>query len=173
MAGVLYRKASKHATFKRYYVIACHGKILIFHNGMRQRNGAETPHIHNHKRQEIALDDAYVYSGIITENELLYQNQTFDSNHPGRHAVPRVYEDGWMSSDEDAMTCFVVWHGSKKSFVKSSSQEGRLKRVSALGRTGKSIVFKARSRQERDIWVMAIAVEIERLQTSDEIRISA
>jgi len=77
-----------------------------------------------------------------------------------------------MSSDEDAMTCFVVWYNSKKSFVKSA-REGKVKRVAALGHTGSSIVFKARSRQERDIWVMAIGVEIERLQTPDEIRVSS
>lgn len=79
-----------------------------------------------------------------------------------------------MATDEDAMTCFVVWHGPKRTSIKSQSDQGRrgrVKRVTALGSTGKSMVFKARSRQERDLWVMAIGVEIERLHTADEIQV--
>ena len=47
----------------------------------------------------------------------------------------------------------------------------RLRRVRKLGTEGKSIVFRARSRAERDHWVLSIAMEIERLQTGEDIRI--
>ncbi|KAJ6257044.1 hypothetical protein Dda_7928 [Drechslerella dactyloides] len=174
--GNLYQKKSRHATFQKYYVVACHGKLLIFNHTVRRYNGEPLDCIHQQKRHEVSLRDAYVYSGSATESQLLYQNQTFDSNNPGRHALPRVYDDGWMSSDEDAMTCFVVWHGAKRTSIKSRDDEGKrgkVKRVTALGSTGKSMVFKARSRQERDLWVMAINVEIERLHTTDEIIVKA
>ncbi|KAK6346878.1 hypothetical protein TWF696_006983 [Orbilia brochopaga] len=170
--GNLYQKKSRHATFQKYYVVACHGRLLIFNHTVRRYNGEPLDCIHQQKRHEVSLRDAYVYSGSATESQLLYQNQTFDSNNPGRHTLPRVYEDGWMSTDEDAMTCFVVWHGAKRTSIKSKDDEGKrgkVKRVTALGSTGKSMVFKARSRQERDLWVMAIGVEIERLHTTDEI----
>ncbi|KAF3917368.1 hypothetical protein ABW21_db0203034 [Orbilia brochopaga] len=170
--GNLYQKKSRHATFQKYYVVACHGKLLIFNHTVRRYNGEPLDCIHQQKRHEVSLRDAYVYSGSATESQLLYQNQTFDSNNPGRHTLPRVYEDGWMSTDEDAMTCFVVWHGAKRTSIKSKDDEGKrskVKRVTALGSRGKSMVFKARSRQERDLWVMAINVEIERLHTTDEI----
>jgi len=42
-------------------------------------------------------------------------------------------------------------------------KRGGLRRVTALGAEGRSVVFKARSRAERDHWVMSIATEIERL----------
>ena len=42
------------------------------------------------KRQEISLSDSYVYSGILTENDLLPTYQAIDSYSPGRHALPRV-----------------------------------------------------------------------------------
>lgn len=176
MAGILYRKTSRRAKFKKYFVVACHGKVLIFDNNLRNLAGVEVAHTMQDKRLEIGLEDAYVYSGIITENELLPQNhQQVDLYSSGRHALPRAYEDGWMSTDDDAMTCFVLWHGTKRSFVRSMSADGsgvgRLKRVTALGQNGKAIVFKARSRQERDIWVMALGMEIERLHTVDEIRV--
>ena len=79
-----------------------------------------------------------------------------------------------MSTDDEAMTSFVLWHGMKRSFVRSFSADGQrshLKRVTALGQNGKGIVFKCRSRQERDIWVMALGMEIERLHAVDEIRV--
>ena len=87
------------------------------------------------------------------------------------------------------MTCFVLWHGKRRSFFRSSgedddvndeqgggsnneSRRSRLKLVSQLGATGRSIVFKCRSRAERDHWVMAISLEIERLQQSEDVRIT-
>jgi hypothetical protein len=63
------------------------------------------------------------------------------------------------------MTCFVLWHGSRKTFFTKQDDEGNKvrRRVTPLGTTGKAIIFKARSRVERDTWVMSIAMEIERL----------
>jgi hypothetical protein len=114
----------------------------------------------------------------VTENDLLYRNQTFDSNHPGHHALPRVYlEDSWTSSDEDTMTCFVIWHGTSRSLFRASAQQEdgstrrRLRYVSSLGRPGRAIVFKPRSRAERDRWVTSIAAEVERLQLNEDMRV--
>lgn len=177
MSGVLYRKPRKHATFKRYNVVLCHGEMLIFHNTYRSRTGTELPHVHQERHLTLSLRDCYIYSGLITENDLLYQNQTFDSSTPGRHPLPRVYQDGMTSHDEDTMTCFVLWHGMRRSLFKMTNEDGRTvrHRVTQLGASGKSIVFKARSRLERDAWVMSIGMEIERLNinTSEEIRVTA
>lgn len=76
------------------------------------------------------------------------------------------------------MTCFVVWQGRKKSFFRAGEDAGaegralrRLRYVSRLGVPGRSIVFKTRSRAERDHWVMNIGMEIERLQQPEEVRV--
>jgi len=178
MAGTLYHKPRRHTTFLRCGVILCHGQLLIFHGTLRERTGKEVPHIQHERQNAINLKDCYIYSGLITEGDLLYQNQTFDSNHPGHHALPRAYlEDGWTSTDEDTMTCFVIWQARKRSFFKANEEGGggktrqRLRYVSQLGVPGRSIVFKTRSRAERDHWVMSIGMEIERLQQGEEIRI--
>ena len=77
------------------------------------------------------------------------------------------------------MTCFVIWHGKRKSFFRASAEDEdgklkqRLKYVSRLGATGRSMVFKTRSRAERDHWVMSIGMEIERLQQAEEIRVGS
>ncbi|KAG0128010.1 hypothetical protein HOY82DRAFT_623252 [Tuber indicum] len=177
MSGVLYRKPRRHATFNRYNVVLCHGELLTFHNTYRRSSGAELPHIHQERHLSLSLRDCYIYSGLITEDELLYQNQTFDSNTPGRHALPRVYQDGMTSHDGDTMTCFVIWHGMRRNIFKTKDDGGKTvrHRVTALGQTGKSIVFKARSRLERDAWVMSIGMEIERLNatTPEDIQVTA
>ena len=140
--------------------------------------GKKVPHIQHERATAIDLKDCYIYSGLVTEGDLLYQNQTFDSNHPGHHALPRLYrEDGWTSTDEDTMTTFVIWQARKRSFFKAREDQGegktrqRLRYVSQLGVPGRSIVFKTRSRAERDHWVMSVGMEIERLQQGEEIRI--
>ena len=178
LSGLLYRKPRRHSTFVRCNVILSRGRLLIFQGSLRKRSGEVIPHIHQERQQHIELRDCYIYSGLLTDNDLLYQNQTFDSNNPGHHALPRVYlEDGWTSSDEDTMTCFVLWHTSRRSFFRTNEEQDgggtrqKLKTVSRLGVPGKSMVFKTRSRAERDHWVMAIGLEIERLQQEEEIRL--
>jgi hypothetical protein len=190
ISGTLFRKPRKHSTFSRCHVILSHGHMLIFQDTLRKRNGKTIGHIHHDRISSISLRDSYLYSGLLTEGDLLYQNQTFDSNMPGHHSLPRVYlKDGWTSTDEDAMTTFVIWHANSKSWFKSANyvddvrtqedqqlESGKVKtkltRVSQLGATGRSVVFKARSRAERDHWVMAIQAETERMVAhNDEVRI--
>lgn len=74
------------------------------------------------------------------------------------------------------MTTFVIWHGKAKSWFRAEEGAGggeqqrkegkrtKLKRVAKLGSKGRSVVFRARSRAERDHWVLAIQNEIERVQ---------
>ena len=75
------------------------------------------------------------------------------------------------------MTCFVIWQPQTKSFFKASEEQDsgktrqRLRYVSRLGVPGRSIVFKTRSRAERDHWVMSIGMEIDRLQGGEDIRV--
>ena len=178
MSGTLYRKPKRHTTFQRCGVILCHGKLLIFQGTLRKTGGKEVAHIQHDRQSQIDLKNSYIYSGLITEGDLLYQNQTFDSNHPGHHALPRVYiEDGWTSTDEDTMTCFVIWQPQTKSFFRANEEQDsgssryRLRYVSKLGVKGRTVVFKARSRAERDHWVMSIGMEIDRLQGVQDIRL--
>jgi hypothetical protein len=176
MSGLLYRKPRRRATFARCGVVLSAGKLLIFQHAIRKATGKIIRQIHAEKEHVVDLKDCYVYSGLITEDDLLYTNQTFDSNHPGLHALPRVYtEDSWTSRDEDSMTCFVVWHATSREWfrqvrrIRGDGEDGLgevqgrvLKRVSKLGVPGRASVFKCRSRAERDHWVSGLGVAIER-----------
>ena len=182
---MLYHKPRLHGTFKKCNVLLVHGRLLLFQATLRKRNGQEIPHIHHERLEAVDLRDTYVYSGLAVESELLYRNQTFDSNHPGHHALPRVYlEDRWTSTDEDTATCFVLWRSLRKSLFRASTEDAaggaaggggsvsqRIARVSRLGTTGRAAVFKTRSRTERDRWVTSIGMEIERLQQGTDIRL--
>ena len=181
MSGLLYFKPRLHKLFTAVHCILVPGKLLMFSTTLRKRTGAAIPHIHHQKTNVIELSKCYLYSGLLTENDLLYQNRTFDSNNPGHNALPRMWlDDQWTSRDEDVMCCFVLWRPLNKGWFRSPSltEEGktkergiRLKRVTKLGATGRSSVFRARSRAERDHWVLALAGEIERVKGEEDVRI--
>ena len=173
----------------------------MFEASLRGRTGAEVAYSHQGRSGSIDLKDSYIYSGLVAEEDLLYQNQTaasmIEGAHPGRHALPRAYLDEdmgwWTSSDDDMTTCFVIWRALRRSYFKADADDdtndngtgddgqasragGRpgkhIRQVTSLGVPGRSTVFMARSRSERDRWVMSIATEIERLQqTTQEIRV--
>ena len=205
LSGPLYHKPRRHATFTRCSVILCHGTLLLFQHTLRTRTGLPLRHIQHPRQLRLDLSTCYIYSGLVTEDDLLAQNNNtaFDSSHPGHHALPRVYlEDGWTSTDEDTMTTFVIWQPRNKSWFRAPSEDdagaapdsdggshapgskgtgfglptslerkgrasSKLRYVTRLGVPGRSIVFKTRSRAERDHWVMAIGMEIERVQQGD------
>lgn len=183
MSGSLYLKTRRRSTFHRSQVILSGGQLLIYQATARKRTGQQIHHIHQEKQQVVDLRDCYVYSGLIVEDDLLYQNKTFDANHPGMASLPRVYlEDGWTSADVDVMTCFVVWMNKRKGWFKTAvkaessiddanskgGKRARLKRVRQLGVPGRGMVFKCRSRAERDHWVLSVASEIERVVQREE-----
>ncbi|KAI1909226.1 hypothetical protein LOZ61_005093 [Ophidiomyces ophidiicola] len=178
MSGNLYRRPRRHGAFTKCSVLLIEGQLLIFRNSLRAWTGAELPQTHCTRQAVLDLRDCYVYSGIITSSDLLYQNQTLESNLPNQQSRPRIYtDDAWTSADEDTATCFVIWHATRKALFRGEhTDKDRIKRrrwrqVSALGVPGRSIVFKTRSRAERDMWVLAIATEIDRLQQREDLRI--
>ena len=200
MSGHLYHKGHHHGAFTRMLCIMSHGKLLMFADALRSRDGKVLRHIHHERIGTLDLKECYVYSGLATAADTLYAGgtSTFDRAKPGRHGLPRIWlDDGWSSSDEDSSTCFVIWHGKKSGWFRSQDDaitqhqhsdlgsnthkgpgtEGgtktrqRLRRVRKLGKEGKSMVFRARSRAERDHWVLSVAMEIERLQTGEDVRL--
>jgi hypothetical protein len=179
MSGLLYRKPRRHGSFSRCHVILTAGRLLVFQDSLRTHAGIELPHTHKALRTTLDLHDCYIYSGPLTEYDLLYANQTFDSNRPGHPMLPRIYpsQDNWTSQDEDTAICFVIWHPLRKSLFRAPEikEDGRrsnvLRQVSALDVLGRTIVFKTRSRIERDRWVLSIGSEIDRLQEETPVDI--
>ena len=183
MSGILFRKPRRRSTFHRCSVLLSAGKLFIHQATLRKRNGETVRHLHQDRQEVVELSECYVYSGLLVQEDLLYQNQTFDANNvaSGGARTPRVYLEGingeaWTSQDVDVMTCFVLWRNTRRGWFRSQQNNdkgdgktSKIKRVAQLGVPGKGMVFKCRSRAERDHWVLSISAEIERVVELDRL----
>lgn len=191
----LYQKPSKYATFRKYHVVLCHSQLILYtlhdrHPG-NGRVRARADH-RKHRAIDLSSESCYVYSGRITEGDLLQgRDRSFDAQNPGAHYIPRVYADGWRSNEDEESRCFVLWFGRKRLIQHRPSMRRRhhhrattsaagtedsgttVRLANRLGVKGTSMVFMARSRQERDLWVLALNNELERtaLSSTDDITI--
>jgi hypothetical protein len=184
-SGPLYVKPRLRGTFVLRLCVLVPGALLMFEAARRGSSGAAKKHVHHARTARVGLEGCYLYSGLLTDADLLYHDRGaagFDAAAPGHHAVPRVWpEDGWDGWDEDVMACFVLWRPGGRSWFRHAHGDGddgarskggmRLKRVSALGKKGNRVVFRARGRAERDRWVLALAGEMERAGREVEVRI--
>lgn len=177
MRGLLFQKPKRLSAFTQYHVVLANGHLMLY--------SLPIGCVNNRKSHAVDLTNSsvYLYSGPITEFDLLKnRDRTFDSQNPGQHLVPRFYSDGWKSSEPEGQRSFALWFGRKKPLRSKAKQRFRkhrrhksginilgtdnIKFVNRLGVTGVPMVFMARSRQERDLWVLAINAEIERLAES-------
>lgn len=194
LQGRLFQKPKKFASFRQYQAILCNGRLLLYNltNSHYTKNVCQT----RVTTIDLTNSSTYVYSGPVTELDLLQgRDRSFDAQNPGAHYIPRVYLDGWRSVEPEEHRCFVLWFGHKKPLktkrtksrrrddgnqVNNENHDGDdnddenndngidfdIKLVNRLGVGGVSMVFLARSRQERDLWVLALNNEIEQIAES-------
>lgn len=186
--GTLYQKPKKHATFSKYMVVLIPGFLLLYNCFHRSTTGFAQEIIDYRHYLTISIADCYIYSGTTTKLDLLARNGKVDELNAGSVTLPRAYSDGWTSSEEESMRCFTLWFGKKRAMFNGAERakvnipnEPRTKDektnleknsnpfrvVSRLGVSGKSMVFMARSRQEKNLWVLSIHYELERLRQHD------
>lgn len=184
--GLLYQKPKKHTVFKNYFVCLIPGFIILYKVFVRNLSGIALPTTHYKHYLTIPLDECYIYSGSTSGIDLLKRDSEIDNVNLGRNSLPRIYKDGWISSEDEASRCFTLWFGTKraitgKMLMKSdegndfneygSQNPGIIKMVSRLGVTGRSVVFMCRSRQERDLWVNNIYTEVERFHKAEDVKV--
>ncbi|KAG7840943.1 hypothetical protein KL942_001931 [Ogataea angusta] len=201
MSGVLYQKRKKHKSFKMYYVLLCPGFLVLYDMFNRSfKSGTIKPTAYYKHYTTISLGNCYVFCNSTNDLDVSIRDSTLSKVSPGSHQVPRIYSDGWKSSEDEHCRRFTIWFGSKRVMMRninsksvilkdphldSSSDEDKeidstadkislhergkmLKTVSRLGVTGHSMVFLARSRIERDLWVTKLLNEVERFSFGDE-----
>lgn len=191
-SGELYRKLRKHGNFEKYYVVLIPGYLVIYEMFQRKMHNDVVCSSPYYKRlMKVPLRNCYLYSGNLTNQDLLQKDRNFDIQNPGNHVLPKIYGDGWKSSEDEASRCFTLWVGAKRLIINknyyseeniksisspkyskpteplesqktSSSKSTMVKLVNRLGREGTNIVFMARSRQEKDLWTLSILNEIGR-----------
>jgi hypothetical protein len=115
--------------------------------------------LHLRWSKSINLGDAYVCSGYLAALAL-----PKDQYNPSASPVAKRYQDGLEVDDSDEDTLFVILFRNK-----SPSQPGRQERGSSvnsttpLGAKRKLVVFRTRSKLERDAWCWAINCAIEKV----------
>ncbi len=98
----------------------------------------------------ISLLDAYILSGVLAARAL--PKGQYNPNNP---ITPRRYADGLESDDTEENMLFVVFYVPRK-----VAQAGK---VPSLNAAKKMMVFRCRSRVERDVGCWALNTEIEKL----------
>lgn len=174
-SGYLYQKSKKHTSFNRFYAVLCPGFLIIYHTfkrskitGTWKRSSYFTHYI------TIPLVECYLYSGRLAELDLLTSGTETRGALSDKHSVPRIYPDGWRSMEEDHLLCFTLWFGKKRNLTKyeknlpsdmeiTKENPSLLRMIRKLGVTGKSIIFTAKSRQERDHWISCILEDMDRI----------
>lgn len=179
-SGEIFQKPKKHSIFKKFYIVLIPGFILLFKCFKRSKLTGVSKDINSYTHYlTIPINDCYIYSGKLTELDLLERDNEFDQLNPGKHSLPRVYSDGLLSSDEEYARSFTLWFGTKRAISGFQSNKhdddnntttknpNVLRLVNRLGVTGRSMVFMCRSKQEKDLWLTNLYTEIERFSNSN------
>ena len=118
--------------------------------------------LHIAMRRKTNLLDAYVCSGYFAA--LALPQGQYDPTHDPE---ARRYQDGLETYDLEEDTLFMVWFRRQPSAVEKASMPGTTtnmpETVPALSAKRKLVVFRTRSKLERDAWCWAINSEIERV----------
>lgn len=163
MKGMMYHKTRSHGSFKQYYTVLCHGHLILYDIYRRTLGGIPMDKVDYERFRDIPLKEAYVYSGNIAESDILTRDEMSDLCSD--RVVPRIYKDGWKSAESETLRCIILWFPRKKAVTTKSST--KLRTVNRLGVSGHRYIFVARSRQEKEQWVMALSHEIEKLVEPD------
>lgn len=162
--GYLFLKHRKHGNFVQYFVVLCPGYVNIYSLFQRSKltqKWKRTPYFEHY--MTVPLSECYIHSGALTEHDLIDRR---DTKAPGENQLPRLYNDGWRSSEEDTKRCFVfrfAHQDAVKGAPMGSKNPGRLHTWRKLGFSGKRLVFLARSRLEKESWVLRLIIEMNRV----------
>lgn len=167
--GLIYHKSRKHSVFNKHFMVLIPGFIMLYHCFDRSIRGYAKDSTKYRHFLTIPIEKCYLYSGALSEQELLDRDKHFNSINPGSHSLSRVYADGWKSMDEESSRTFVMWFPNKRIMLSSvitpeTPDSSKFHVVDKLGVSGKSMIFMCRSRQERDLWMVKIYDELERVK---------
>lgn len=144
-SGRAFTRKGLHGRYKLVQLFLVAGRLLQY---QVSRNSCL-----RHKSREINLMDSYVCSGYLAALTLRPGEY-----HPETPSVARRYFDGFEADDPEEDTLFAIWH--RKSTNK----------VPSLSVKHKVVVFRTRSKVEKEAWCWALGCEIEKLVRANEER---
>ncbi|GAA5987003.1 hypothetical protein JCM10908_000988 [Rhodotorula pacifica] len=165
--GVMHVKQGLRGIYHKRHVVLLPGILLEFDHAARDINGQPLPSPYHRRRSVLHLRDCYVYSGTLADhlNAPTATTGEWDPADETEHQFPRCYPttDGLRTSDERDDCTFVIYK------IKHSKSGVDCK----LGQKGKSKnarVFRTRSKIERDLFVYALNLSIERVLRGEKDR---
>ncbi|KAI0304331.1 Pleckstrin homology domain-containing protein [Multifurca ochricompacta] len=142
-SGRLYVRRGLRGRYKLVQLLLVAGKLVQFH--------IKPKSVHFQRRGNLVpLLDGYVLSGVIAAQAL--PKGQYNPNNP---VTPRRYADGLESDDSEENTIFIVYY--------VPNRMAQAEKIPSLNVAKKMMVFRCRSRVERDVWCWAVNTEIERL----------
>ncbi|CCM03526.1 uncharacterized protein FIBRA_05660 [Fibroporia radiculosa] len=114
--------------------------------------------LHHHRGRTISLLDACIWSGFLAAQYL-----PEDQHNPDAPQVARRYQDGLETTDGLEDTLFMLWYRSSSKARGGVATAQNRDDIPQLSMKRKVIVFRTRSKLERDAWVWAINAEIEKI----------
>ncbi|KAF9077592.1 Pleckstrin homology domain-containing protein [Rhodocollybia butyracea] len=114
--------------------------------------------LHSSAKKKISLVNAYVTSGYLASQML----PTGEIN-PDASNVPRRYADGLETDDQEEERLFVVWYTKAPATASSSDAQSIATDGPPLNVKRKFAIFRTRSKLERDVWVWALNIAIEKI----------
>lgn len=205
--GFLFEKPKKYSSFLQFYVILIPGFIILYKYFRKSAFKHTALTLGFYQDSIYPIDDCYLHTGDAARLDLI--NNGFNNNYYSKtpNDLPRLYEDGWFSDEDEGSRCFIIRFGDRNEIKKSKFVEKtvssstsnsnndanfhdnttvQLPTVNEDGNkvlryftdeeldqpfceesvniSEKCLIFMARSRQERDLWVLSMNNEIDRLK---------
>lgn len=139
-------------------LISRHLQLVLISGHLVQFHITGRTSLHHRKDRVLDLLDAYVCSGYLAAQHL--PEGQYDANAA---PVARRYQDGLETDDGEEDTLFVLWYRKVRGGAAGVRRNNSGADVPPLGAKRKVAVFRTRSKLERDVWVCAINVEIEKV----------
>ncbi|KIJ64487.1 hypothetical protein HYDPIDRAFT_111813, partial [Hydnomerulius pinastri MD-312] len=119
--------------------------------------------LHHRRSKDISLLDAYVCSGYLAA--LALRRSEYDPDSPN---MPRRYYDGLEADEPEEDVLFIIWYrnppsSSQSSSTKAAAAANSSAPIPSLSAKYKTVVFRTRSKVERDAWCWALGCEIDKV----------
>lgn len=151
MTGPLFYRSHVHSPFKQsLFILTRDAQVIQFNDVERNKvTGQIIPSVFHAKKRTHDLTGSYVYI----------------DNHAAPVQRPsRMYEDGLVvPKDEETTSCiFSIWLPAKRKYFSRKQQKVIVTNQHTLH--GKSWMFTARTKQDKELWISAIRAVLDRCQ---------
>ncbi|KAG9315912.1 hypothetical protein JVU11DRAFT_3562 [Chiua virens] len=169
-AGRAFTRKGLRGQYKLVQLFLLPGRLIQF-------SVSPTSTLHHRHSKEIGLLDAYVCSGYFAA--LALRNSEYNPETPN---LPRRYGDGLETDEREEDELFVIWyrkssgagayrHGSERPNAPAGGFQPAPGPVPKLSKgSHRLVVFRTRSKVERDAWCWALGCEIEKVVRDNKDR---